>query len=88
MQLVKNVKQSKTGKVGAFPYFPGCSNYQNDIMGQELPRTPLLVESFLVGETGLEPATSAMSKQCSNQLSYPPVRQILYRGKDDLTMDI
>ena len=25
-----------------------------------------------VGETGLEPATSAMSKQCSNQLSYPP----------------
>ena len=25
-----------------------------------------------MGETGLEPATSAMSKQCSNQLSYPP----------------
>jgi hypothetical protein len=28
--------------------------------------------SLSVGETGLEPATSAMSKQCSNQLSYPP----------------
>lgn len=25
-----------------------------------------------VGEIGLEPTTSAMSKQCSNQLSYPP----------------
>ncbi len=32
---------------------------------------------FLVGETGLEPATSAMSKQCSNQLSYPPERATL-----------
>ena len=30
-----------------------------------------------VGETGLEPATSAMSKQCSNQLSYPPGRHSL-----------
>ena len=30
--------------------------------------------ALLVGETGLEPATSAMSKQCSNQLSYPPGR--------------
>jgi hypothetical protein len=27
---------------------------------------------FPVGETGLEPATFAMSTQCSNQLSYPP----------------
>jgi hypothetical protein len=25
-----------------------------------------------VGGIGLEPTTSAMSKQCSNQLSYPP----------------
>ena len=30
-----------------------------------------------VGEIGLEPTTSAMSKQCSNQLSYPPERLTL-----------
>jgi hypothetical protein len=30
------------------------------------------LSTYTVGETGLEPATSAMSKQCSNQLSYPP----------------
>ena len=28
----------------------------------------------LVGGIGLEPTTSAMSTQCSNQLSYPPER--------------
>ena len=32
---------------------------------------------FRVGETGLEPATSAMSTQCSNQLSYPPGSRLI-----------
>ena len=31
-----------------------------------------LLITDLVGETGLEPATFAMSTRCSNQLSYPP----------------
>ena len=34
-----------------------------------------------MGEIGLEPTTSAMSKQCSNQLSYPPEGLTLYRGQ-------
>ena len=34
-------------------------------------------QGLFVGETGLEPATSAMSKQCSNQLSYPPEGLVL-----------
>ncbi len=33
---------------------------------------------FGVGGIGLEPTTFAMSKQCSNQLSYPPGCRILY----------
>jgi hypothetical protein len=35
------------------------------------------VYSIQVGETGLEPATSAMSTQCSNQLSYPPDQALI-----------
>src|SRR5512141_2288278 len=35
-------------------------------------KKPRAMGPFVVGETGLEPATSAMSTQCSNQLSYPP----------------
>jgi hypothetical protein len=35
-----------------------------------------------VGETGLEPATSAMSTQCSNQLSYPPNQAHIITRRD------
>src|SRR5258706_15837326 len=41
-------------------------------MGKENKKPFHKWNGFCVGETGLEPATSAMSKQCSNQLSYPP----------------
>jgi hypothetical protein len=46
----------------------GDSNHDATESMQEAP----FGASLDVGETGLEPATSAMSKQCSNQLSYPP----------------
>src|SRR5687768_5690389 len=39
-----------------------------------------------VGGIGLEPTTSAMSTQCSNQLSYPPEGLPLYRGCEKLTI--
>jgi hypothetical protein len=42
---------------------------------------PGLGVSICVGGIGLEPTTSAMSKQCSNQLSYPPRRRELYTGE-------
>jgi hypothetical protein len=43
------------------------------ILYQFIPDTRPDLSSFVrVGGTGLEPATSAMSTQCSNQLSYPP----------------
>ena len=39
--------------------------------GKEMKKAP--ISGLLsVGGIGLEPTTSAMSKQCSNQLSYPP----------------
>ena len=43
-----------------------------------------------VGETGLEPATFAMSTRCSNQLSYPPEQaHIITRvGKIDNALPI
>jgi hypothetical protein len=34
-----------------------------------------------VGGIGLEPTTSAMSKQCSNQLSYPPGTGAYYKRR-------
>ena len=40
----------------------------------------------LVGGIGLEPTTSAMSTQCSNQLSYPPEGLTLYRDGQDLAI--
>ena len=39
-----------------------------------------------MGETGLEPATFAMSTRCSNQLSYPPEGFVLYRWAIKLTI--
>jgi hypothetical protein len=48
-----------------------------------------------VGGIGLEPTTSAMSKQCSNQLSYPPragayykreLSELAIEGKQDLNL--
>ena len=41
-----------------------------------------------MGGIGLEPTTSAMSKQCSNQLSYPPEGLTLYRMYQELTMPV
>ena len=40
--------------------------------GQRLIDYTPVTTGWLVGETGLEPATFAMSTRCSNQLSYPP----------------
>ena len=40
--------------------------------GENFENKKVPSQGLFVGETGLEPATSAMSKQCSNQLSYPP----------------
>jgi hypothetical protein len=50
-------------------------------------------KAFCVGETGLEPATSAMSTQCSNQLSYPPeqahiITRLLRFGNTTFTISL
>ena len=48
-----------------------------------IPRYPLL-ESIVVGLVGLEPTTPALSRRCSNQLSYRPIPQALLTARPRL----
>ena len=44
--------------------------------------------SSVVGRTGLEPVTPALSRRCSNQLSYMPFWPRVGGGKETRTPDI
>jgi hypothetical protein len=54
----------------------GCNRtHEHPIKGHERyghRRKPLILFWFMAGTTGLEPATSAVTGQRSNQLSYVP----------------
>ena len=82
---------SRSGRYGYGGYYMPVHLPVKDDGGQpwaikqhEAPQLGLL----LVGGIGLEPTTSAMSKQCSNQLSYPPQAGAYYkRGISEMAIE-